>query len=608
MSATVYVSTQTDVYLVNTTAQSGTIVLPSTQTSQGFFLTFKDSLGTFQQSTITFQTIHSSQTFEDGSQMKTFNDTYGSYTFTSDTNKWYIVGGSYMNSAVISSLNTNLINFTNASTAQIVYNSVRLQTGLDLYSQEGSLFYGTTPANAWGGAKTAFPLYPNVGNYTVVGRAEATGGTVTTTLVGPTTFTVHSFYAISGTNSPQTFSVIRPGMFEMILVGGGGNGVSVYSVAATAYGGGGGGEIIDYTFNPFYLAAGSYQVYVPSNNLSSTVFVGNTTRLVARNGGVGGQPGGASGNGLYSGGGGGGSGGGGGGGAGAGGNGSNGSAGGGGSGGPGQQIIDYNSGNQNYIYAAGGGGGGKNGTAGYGGGGTGASGALRNGTFFGGGGGGSETPGGSILNPGGTGATGAVWIRYTYFSTLNGNLTSQVSSPFPSPYLPGLWAKFYTNTGAIPDSNGPPTINGGNNWGTPITGVFTGTKWNGSNTPGPTAYIDYGNSVVAYPAGNIIYSGIYTGFIYSASNTTIQFQVYIDDGAILYFNGSVVLVDWVVGAARFVQSAVLTLSNGFNPILMRWFNTAGGGNSALYYNIGNSANFIYGAYVFCYVDSNVNQL
>lgn len=426
MSASVYVSTQTDVYFVDTTNQPGTIILPSTNTSAGFFLTFKDLNGTFSKNPITFQTINPAETFEDGTTEKTFNDQFGAYTFISDSNKWYLTGGPHMDSAVISTINYKTLNYDTLRANEIFTSSVLLLPSTSLYSEKGSLFFGTTPSNAWGGAKTANALVVEPGGpFSVVSRVVATGGDQREVVVGANTYTVHAFYAVS-TIGFQSFTVTTPGTVEMILVGGGGNGgTSGGASTDDGGGGGGGGEVIDYTGNPIYLGAGVYQVSVPLNNVSSTVFTGPSVRIVARNGsngfnsGVGGG-GGTSGSGLYVGGGGAS---GGGGGAGAAQNGfpaTGFSEWSGGDGGMGQAIVNYFSGTGQTVYVCGGGGGGDGysgigGTGGMGGGGNGGNSLMPrlNGYYFGGGGGGME--GGGII---GRGATGAVWIRYTYFSTV----------------------------------------------------------------------------------------------------------------------------------------------------------------------------------------------
>ena len=176
------------------------------------------------------------------------------------------------------------------------------------------------------------------------------------------------------------------------------------------------------------------------------------------------------------------------------------------------------------------------------------------------------------------------------------------------PYLAGLWVKFYTNTGSQPSSNGPPASNGGNNWGTPITGTMTGTLFNGSNTPGASSVIYYGNNFSALPQGNANYSGVYTGFFYSAVGGTVIFQMATDDGMRVDFNGSNVLLSWIPQGEATYTSASLPLSAGYTPILMRWYDTGGGGASRFLWNINSSGYTSNGAGVFFYATSNITQL
>ena len=175
-------------------------------------------------------------------------------------------------------------------------------------------------------------------------------------------------------------------------------------------------------------------------------------------------------------------------------------------------------------------------------------------------------------------------------------------------YLGGLWVKFYTNSGSQPNSNGPPASSGGSGWGTPITGTMTGTLFNGSNTPGASSVIYYGTNFNAYPQGNINYSGIYTGLFYSAVGGTVIFQMATDDGMRVDFNGTNVLLSWTPQGETAYTSATLTLPAGYTPIVMRWFDTGGGGASRLLWNINGSGYTSNGAGVFFYDTSNITQL
>jgi hypothetical protein len=171
-------------------------------------------------------------------------------------------------------------------------------------------------------------------------------------------------------------------------------------------------------------------------------------------------------------------------------------------------------------------------------------------------------------------------------------------------YLPGLWAKFYTATGG-PSVDGPT----GGGWGTPITGTFTsapGATLN-SNTPGPTSVIWYGNNNGYYPAGNASYSAVYTGFIYSATGGTIQFQFNTDDGMVVFFNGSNVLSSWTGQGDTQYTSGSVTLPAGYTPIVSRWYDGGGGGQSILRTNINGGGFTENGAGRYFYLASNITQ-
>ena len=178
-------------------------------------------------------------------------------------------------------------------------------------------------------------------------------------------------------------------------------------------------------------------------------------------------------------------------------------------------------------------------------------------------------------------------------------------------FLPGLWAKFYTNAGQ-PDSNGPPGNSAGTSgsaWGTPIIGTFTsgpaGTL--GSNTPGPTNVIHYGNNDGYQPGGNANYQAVYSGFIYSATGGTIQFQMQTDDGMRVDYNGANVIIAWQPQGATNYNSASLTMPAGYTPIVVRWYDSGGGGQSIMWYNMNGTGYNSNGAGVYFYAPSNITQ-
>lgn len=176
------------------------------------------------------------------------------------------------------------------------------------------------------------------------------------------------------------------------------------------------------------------------------------------------------------------------------------------------------------------------------------------------------------------------------------------------PYLPGLWVKTYANTGGVPDSNGPPALSGGNNWGAPLTTTFLGAPFAGSNTPGASSVIYYGNNVGIYPTGNANFSYTAYGFLYSATGGTIIFQFDTDDGMRVNFNGTTAVIDWRQQGTTTYTSGTLTLPSGYTPLAVRWYDTGGGGASYFRWNINGTGYTSNGTGVLFYSSSNITQL
>lgn len=105
----------TDLALINTNTNSGTITLPASATSQGRVITFKDIQGTFQRNTLTLQTS-GSDTFEDNSTSKILRESYGSIQIVASGNKWYLLNGTQVNTVQTSTLFVDSISSFNIST------------------------------------------------------------------------------------------------------------------------------------------------------------------------------------------------------------------------------------------------------------------------------------------------------------------------------------------------------------------------------------------------------------------------------------------------------------------------------------------------------------
>jgi hypothetical protein len=208
-------------------------------------------------------------------------------------------------------------------------------------------------------------------------------------------------------------------------------------------------------------------------------------------------------------------------------------------------------------------------------------------------------------------AYGAWWFQndgLTNWFLTSAYLNSlSIVQPTP-PFLAGLWVKSYANTGQIPSSNGPASFTGStNNWGALLTTTFTGNIFAGSNTPGPSSYIFYGNNSGIYPSGNTNYSLIMSGLIFSGAGGTIQFRIVTDDGFLLNFNGVNAINQYQQQAATTYTSASLALPSGYTPILMRWYDTGGGGAATMEYSINGAAYSSNGTNVYFYAASNITQ-
>ena len=109
----------TELALINTTTNSGTITLPSAITVPGRVISFKDSAGNFLTNNFTL-ICDGSDTFEDGTTQKVFNESFGSIQVVASGTKWYILSGVRQNtmtisSLVVSTISTYSISFSDGS-------------------------------------------------------------------------------------------------------------------------------------------------------------------------------------------------------------------------------------------------------------------------------------------------------------------------------------------------------------------------------------------------------------------------------------------------------------------------------------------------------------
>lgn len=105
----------TELSLINTNTNSGTITLPACVNNQGRVISFKDSVGTFGTNTLTLL-CSGSDTFEDNATRKVLRESYGSIQLVASGTKWYILNGTQVNTLQLSTLNANAISSINIST------------------------------------------------------------------------------------------------------------------------------------------------------------------------------------------------------------------------------------------------------------------------------------------------------------------------------------------------------------------------------------------------------------------------------------------------------------------------------------------------------------
>jgi hypothetical protein len=183
-----------------------------------------------------------------------------------------------------------------------------------------------------------------------------------------------------------------------------------------------------------------------------------------------------------------------------------------------------------------------------------------------------------------SGATSVPTIEWSADSTANPGflLSTRAGSNFilnaGITYSNFLMTTFFANTGSIPDRSGP-TLIGGNNsgWGSVVQ---AGQALNP---------INFGNNLGYQPAGNYNYSALTTGFVYSASVGTIQFQGTTDDGLVVRFNGVDVLNQYQQQGATTYYSGSLVLPAGYTPIRIIWYDTGGGGQYQISFSINGGA-------------------
>ena len=113
----------TELGLINTTANAGTIVLPLTSLTPGRVITFKDSVGQFGVNALTLQTS-GSDTFEDGSTTKILRENNGIIQVVASGTSWYILTGTQQDTVNVSTLQALSVSSINISTNNLLVSSL----------------------------------------------------------------------------------------------------------------------------------------------------------------------------------------------------------------------------------------------------------------------------------------------------------------------------------------------------------------------------------------------------------------------------------------------------------------------------------------------------
>ena len=145
-------NTNTELFLANTTNNSGTINLPAASSIPGRVINFKDSNTTFGTNGFTL-VCNGSDTFEDGSSTKILKEKGGIIQIVASGTKWYILTGTQLNSVNVSTFVAQSISTINISTASLITSSIFTSS---IYSQSTLALFNS---NVFAGTR----VWPNQG-------------------------------------------------------------------------------------------------------------------------------------------------------------------------------------------------------------------------------------------------------------------------------------------------------------------------------------------------------------------------------------------------------------------------------------------------------------
>lgn len=163
-----------------------------------------------------------------------------------------------------------------------------------------------------------------------------------------------------------------------------------------------------------------------------------------------------------------------------------------------------------------------------------------------------------------------------------------------SGYYDGLYVSLYnltyTDGATAPSINGP----GGDGWGTQL--------WTGPITD----YIALNDAYFQARTQKANYIAVQiAGYLYSPVATTATFQTTSDDGVVVYLNGSTAINNWAYHGAATDTSASLTVSQGYNPIRILYFEGSGDSQLDFVYKLNTGA---YTGNLKCNFFYNYNQM
>lgn len=108
--ASVFVSSPSEIVIIDARTRSGTITLPLTNSIPYRVIQFKDQYGAFSNSTLTLST-QTGETFDDGTTSKTFSNAFTYVSLYATSTRWMVMNATQTTQQTISSLTVNQLNF-----------------------------------------------------------------------------------------------------------------------------------------------------------------------------------------------------------------------------------------------------------------------------------------------------------------------------------------------------------------------------------------------------------------------------------------------------------------------------------------------------------------